>query len=178
MSKKYTNTVVSIEKTGVQLRRKDGTVDSVVKLTTADGESSENTRRTAKGGYRAGSHYHGDEKCLRTADMLCKGSDLLPALRANYAKCGVTRDGVAWASEFFYKFEGGILYRKTKSAKHETNGWAPAYNCTGRIPQEILNEFNGEETRTESPDGYQVTGTDNNRNRSVLEARRHGLLKA
>ena len=176
--KTYTNTITNIQKTGVQLRRKDGTVDSVVKVTTADGQSSENTRRTAKGGYRAGSHYHGDEKCLRTADMLCKGSDLMSALKSNYAKCGVTRGGIAWASEFYYKFESGILYRKTKSAKHETGGWTPAYNCTGRIPQEILQDFNGEETRTNSLGGYQTSGTDNNRNRSVLEARRHGLLKA
>ena len=176
--KTYTNTITNIGKTGVQLRRKDGTVDSVVKITTADGQSSENTRRTAKGGYRAGSHYHGDEKCLRTADMLCKGADLMSALKSNYAKCGITREGIAWASEFYYKFERGILYRKTKSAKHETAGWKPAYNCTGRIPQEILQDFNGEETRTQSPSGYQTSGTDNNRNRSVLEARRHGLLKA
>ena len=176
--KQYTNVVTSIEKTGVTLRRADGTVDSVVTVTTADGKSSENTRRVAKGGYRAGSHWHGDEKCLRTASMICKGADLMSALRANYAKCGITRQGLAWASEFYYKVEGGILYRKTKSAQHQTDGWDPAYDCTGRIPQEILNSFNGEETRTESPDGYQVTGTDNNRNRSVLEARRHGFLKA
>lgn len=176
--KTYTNVVTSIEKTGVQLRRSDGTMDSVVKVTTVDGQKSENTRRTAKGGYRAGSHWHGDEKCLRTANLVCKGVNLIDALRANYAKCGITREGVAWASEFFYKLEGGILYRKTKSAKHETYGWAPAYNCTGRIPQEILNDFNGEETRTESPDGYQTEGQDDNRNRGVLEARRHGLLKA
>ena len=176
--KRYTNVVTSIKKTGITLRRSDGTLDSVVKLTTSDGESSENTRRTAKGGYRAGSHWHGDEKCLRTASLVCKGVDLMSALRANYAKCGVSREGLYWASEFYYRLNNGVLERKTKSAKHETNGWAPAYDCTGRIPQEILNDFNGEETRTESPDGYQVTGTDNNRNRSVLEARRHGLLKA
>lgn len=176
--KKYTNAIVDIAKTGVQLRRKDGTVDSVVTVTTVDGKSSENTRRVAKGGYRAGSHYAGDEKCLRTASLICKGTDLMSALRTNYAKCGVTRGGICWASEFYYKVEGGILYRKTKSAKHNTYGWAPAYDCTGRIPQEILQDFNGEEKRTESPDGYQVTGTDSNRNRSVLEARRHGILKA
>lgn len=178
MSKEYTNTVVSIEKTGVQLRRKDGTVDSVVKITTTDGQSSENTRRTAKGGYRAGSHYHGDEKCLRTASLLCAGATLMDALRANYAKCGVTKKGLYWASEFYFSFEGGILYRMTKSAKHQTNGWDPAYDCRGRIPQEILQEFNGEETRKQSPEGYETEGEDNNRNRGVLEARRHGLLKA
>lgn len=178
MTKKYTNVVVSIEKTGVQLRRKDGTIDSVVKVTTSDGKKSENTRRTAKGGYRAGSHYHGDEKCLRTADLICKGADLMSALRANYAKCGITREGVAWASEFFYELTDGILYRKTKCAKHQTGGWAPAYDCTGRIPQEILQDFNGEEEREESPSGYQTQGTDNNRNRNILEARRHGQLKA
>ena len=178
MSKQYTNTIVNVEKTGVQLRRADGKIDSVVSVTTSDGRKSENTRRVAKGGYRAGSHYAGDEKCLRTADMLCKGVDLMTALRTNYAKCGITRQGVAWASEFYYKVEGGILYRKTKSAQHQTNGWDPADDCTGRIPQEILNSFNGEEDRTESPNGYQTSGTDNNRNRGVLEARRHGLLKA
>lgn len=178
MSKTYTNVVTSIEKTGVSLRRADGTMDSVVKITTADGETSENTRRTAKGGYRAGSHYAGDEKCLRTASLLCKGVDLLTALKSNYAKCGLTKKGLYWASEFYFSFEGGILYRMTKSAKHETHGWAPAYDCRGRVPQEILNDFNGEETRKQSPNGYETEGEDNNRNRGVLEARRHGLLKA
>lgn len=175
--KTYTNVVTNIDKTGVQLRRKDGTVDSVVKITTADGKSSENTRRVAKGGYRAGSHYAGDEKCLRTANMICQGSDLMTALRSNYAKCGVSRDGVAWASEFFYKLENGVLYHKTKSAKHETNGWAPVYNCTGRIPQEVLQDFNSE-TRSKSPNGYQTSGVDNSRNNGILETRRHGGLKA
>ena len=175
--KQYTNVVVSVEKTGVAYRKADGRMDSTVAVTTADGVRSEVTRRNAKGGYRAGSHYAGDEKCLRTADAICKGADLMTALRANYAKCGITREGVAWASEFFYKFENGVLYRKTKSAKHETNGWAPAYNCTGRVPQEVLQEFNSE-TRTKSPNGYKTQGTDNNRNRSLIEAKRKGALKA
>lgn len=176
--KTYTNTIINIEKTGVTLRRADGKLDSVVKVTTLDGQSSENTRRTSKGGYRAGSHYAGDEKCLRTASLICEGVDLLDALRANYAKCGVTREGIAWASEFYYRLNNGMLERKTKSAKHETNGWKPAYDCTGRIPQEVLQDFNGEEDRTESPSGYRTSGTDNNRNRGILEARRHGILKA
>lgn len=175
--KTYINNITNIEKTGVTLRRADGKVDSTVNVTTSDGVTSEVTRRNAKGGYRAGSHYAGDEKCLRTASLICKGVDLMSALRANYAKCGITRDGVCWASEFYFRVVDGMLERKTKSAKHETNGWAPAYDCNGKVPQEILQEFNSE-TRSTSPKGYQTNGEDNNRNANISEAKRKGLLKA
>lgn len=175
--KSYTNVVVSVEKTGVAYRKADGKMDSVVSVTTADGTTSEVTRRNAKGGYRAGSHYAGDEKCLRTASLICKGASLMDALRTNYAKCGVTREGVAWASEYYFRLNGGKLERKTKSAKHETNGWTPAYDCNGKVPQEILQEFNTE-TRSASQGGYQTEGEDSSRNYSISEAKRKGLLKA
>ena len=175
--KEYTNTITNIERTGVAYRKADGRMDSTVAVTTADGVRTEVTRRNAKGGYRAGSHYAGDEKCLRTASLICKGTTLMDALRANYAKCGVTREGVAWASEFYYRLNDGKLERMTKSAKHETNGWAPAYDCRGKVPQEILQDFNSE-TRSTSPKGYQTEGEDSNRNASISEAKRKGLLKA
>lgn len=175
--KTYTNVVVSVEKTGVAYRKADGKMDSTVAVTTADGVRTEVSRRNAKGGYRAGSHYAKDEKCLRTASLICKGTSLMDALRANYAKCGVTREGVCWASEFYFRVNNGKLERMTKSAKHETNGWAPAYDCRGKVPQEILQDFNSE-TRSASPKGYQTEGTDNNRNASISEAKRKGMLKA
>lgn len=175
--KTYTNVVVKVEKTGVVYRKADGKMDSTVAVTTEDGKTSEVTRRNAKGGYRAGSHYAGDEKCLRTAAMICKGADLMSALRANYAKCGITREGLCWASEFYFRLNNGRLERMTKSAKHETGGWAPAYDCSGKVPQEILQDFNSE-TRSTSPKGYQTEGEDNNRNASISEAKRKGGLKA
>lgn len=175
--KKYINSIVSVEKTGIAYRKADGKMDSAVSVTTADGKTSEVTRRNAKGGYRAGSHWHGDEKCLRTASLICKGASLMDALRANYAKCGVTREGLCWASEFYFRVNDGKLERMTKSAKHETNGWAPAYDCNGKVPQEILQDFNSE-TRSASPQGYQTEGEDSNRNASISEAKRKGFLKA
>ena len=178
--KNFNNVVVNIEKSGIVYRKSDGKLDSVVKVTTEDGITSEVTRRNAtKGGYRAGSNYAGDEKCLRTASLLCEGVDLMSALRQNYAKCGVSRDGLAWASEYFFKVEGGILYRMSKTSKHQTNGWAPAYNVSGKYPQEILQDFNnGGKTRTVTK-GYKTTGDENNRNANITEAKRkEGLKKA
>lgn len=175
--KTYTNVIVTVKKTGIAYRKSDGRMDSTVAVTTADGKTSEITRRNAKGGYRAGSHYAGDEKCLRTASLICKGTDLLTALRANYAKCGVTRDGICWASEFYFQVRDGKLQRMTKSAKHQTDGWKDCYDCRGKVPQEILQEFNSE-TRSASPNGYRTEGEDNSRNASISEAKRKGLLKA
>lgn len=175
--KQYTNSIVSVEKTGIAYRKANGQMDSTVAVTTADGVRTEVTRRNAKGGYRAGSHWHGDEKCLRTASLICKGASLMDALRANYAKCGVTREGVCWASEYYFRMNDGKLERMTKSAKHETNGWTPAYDCNGKVPQEVLQSFNTE-TRSASLNGYQTEGEDNNRNASISEAKRKGLLKA
>lgn len=173
--KQYINTIESIEKTGKAFRLNNGQVCSTVNVTTADGVTSEVARKNQQGGLVCGSNYAGDKKALAVAIAVKGGESLENAVFSNYAKHGF-RDGYVWGSEYLYRLNGDVIERKSFRSAHQTNGWEPVWNLKNKLPQAVA--VKKAEAKRMSGKAYQTEGIDNNRNASISEAKRKGLLKA
>ena len=173
--KTYINTIESIEKTGKSFRLNNGQVTSTVNVTTADGVTSEVARKNQQGGLVCGSNYAGDKKALNVALAVKSGESLESAVFSNYAKHGI-RDGYPWGSEYLYRLNGDVIERKSFRSAHQTNGWEPVWNLKNKLPQAVaVKKAEAKRTVTKA---YQTQGIDTNRNSSISEAKRKGLLKA
>ena len=173
--KKYTNEVVSIEKTGKAFRLSNGKITSTVNVTTQDGITSEVARQNQDGGLVCGSNFPGDKKALAVAIAVKKGDSLKSAVFANYAKHGI-RDGYPWGSEYMYRLNGTVIERNGFRSKHDTHGWEPVWNLKNTLPTSI--EVKKAEATRKVVKPYQTQGTDDDRNANISEAKRKGLLKA
>lgn len=172
--KQYINEITNIEKTGKAFRLNNGQVCSTVNVTTADGVTSEVARKNQQGGLVCGSNYAGDKKALAVALAVKSGESLESAVFSNYAKHGF-RDGYVWGSEYLYRLNGDTIERKSFRSAHQTNGWEPVWNLKNKLPQAVAVK-KAEAKRTCK--AYQTEGIDSNRNASISEAKRKGLLKA